>query len=210
MWTNFTILALVTLQRLVELYIARRNTKRLLANGGEGDNPLAVQLDEKQVGYERRLKGRIEEIIASVVGEGRTRVEVSAEFDQNRIQQTTESFDPESRVVRSTQTRNESAQTTDSKGDSVSVKQLVTAVGDSARERRLAVAVRAVVTATAFPDCEDRSSPRGRSTACAGTGSIPAQLTVPQNQTAGAEGIRLHLFPAGGADGAVRQRFALL
>jgi isoprenylcysteine carboxyl methyltransferase (ICMT) family protein YpbQ len=34
MWTNFTILALVTLQRLVELYIARRNTKRLLANGG--------------------------------------------------------------------------------------------------------------------------------------------------------------------------------
>ena len=26
MWTNFTILALVTLQRLVELYIARRNT----------------------------------------------------------------------------------------------------------------------------------------------------------------------------------------
>jgi isoprenylcysteine carboxyl methyltransferase (ICMT) family protein YpbQ len=34
MWTNFTILALVTLQRLVELYIARRNTKRRLANGG--------------------------------------------------------------------------------------------------------------------------------------------------------------------------------
>ena len=34
MWTNFAILALVTLQRLVELYIARRNTKRLLSNGG--------------------------------------------------------------------------------------------------------------------------------------------------------------------------------
>ena len=34
MWTNFTILALVTLQRLVELYIAWRNTKLLLANGG--------------------------------------------------------------------------------------------------------------------------------------------------------------------------------
>ena len=39
MWTNFTILALVTLQRLVELYIARRNTKRLLANG---EDPAAV------------------------------------------------------------------------------------------------------------------------------------------------------------------------
>ncbi len=46
MWTNFTILALVTLQRLVELYIARRNTKRLLANGGievsSGHYPLIV------------------------------------------------------------------------------------------------------------------------------------------------------------------------
>ena len=46
MWINFTILALVTLQRLVELYIAQRNTKRLLANGGievsSGHYPLIV------------------------------------------------------------------------------------------------------------------------------------------------------------------------
>ena len=46
MWINFTILALVTLQRLVELYIAHRNTKRLLANGGieisSGHYPLIV------------------------------------------------------------------------------------------------------------------------------------------------------------------------
>ena len=34
MWTTITILSLVTLQRLVELYIARRNTQRLLAKGG--------------------------------------------------------------------------------------------------------------------------------------------------------------------------------
>ena len=34
MWTNIIILSLVTLQRAVELYIAQRNTKRLLANGG--------------------------------------------------------------------------------------------------------------------------------------------------------------------------------
>lgn len=46
MWTNLTILALVTLQRLMELYIAHRNTKRLLANGGievsSGHYPLIV------------------------------------------------------------------------------------------------------------------------------------------------------------------------
>ncbi len=34
MWTDFTILALVSLQRLVELHIARRNTSRLIASGG--------------------------------------------------------------------------------------------------------------------------------------------------------------------------------
>ena len=48
MWTNIVILSLVTLQRAVELYIAHRNTKRLLANGGfeVGSNhyPLMVAL----------------------------------------------------------------------------------------------------------------------------------------------------------------------
>ena len=34
MWVNFTILALVTLQRLAEMFIAQRNTRRLLENGG--------------------------------------------------------------------------------------------------------------------------------------------------------------------------------
>ena len=48
MWLNITILSLVTLQRLVELYIAHRNTKRLLARGGfeMGSNhyPIVVAL----------------------------------------------------------------------------------------------------------------------------------------------------------------------
>ena len=46
MWTNIIILSLVTLQRLIELYIARRNTSRLLARGGfevgSGHYPLMV------------------------------------------------------------------------------------------------------------------------------------------------------------------------
>jgi methyltransferase len=48
MWINITILSLVTLQRLVELYIAHRNTKRLLARGGfevaSGHYPMIVAL----------------------------------------------------------------------------------------------------------------------------------------------------------------------
>lgn len=34
MWTSITILALVSLQRLLEFIIARRNTKKLIARGG--------------------------------------------------------------------------------------------------------------------------------------------------------------------------------
>ena len=48
MWTNIIILALVSLQRLVELYIAHRNTGKLLARGGfevaSGHYPLIVLL----------------------------------------------------------------------------------------------------------------------------------------------------------------------
>ncbi|MBI2720488.1 MAG: hypothetical protein HY245_14025 [Rhizobiales bacterium] len=48
MWTNIVILSLVTVQRLIELYIGRRNTKRLLARGGfevaSGHYPLFVIL----------------------------------------------------------------------------------------------------------------------------------------------------------------------
>jgi flagellar M-ring protein FliF len=84
---------------------------RLLADGASGEVEAIVGSDERQTSYERRLRAQVEEIVASVVGQGRTRVQVAAEMDLNRIQQTSESFDPESRVVRSTQTRNENQQT---------------------------------------------------------------------------------------------------
>ncbi|MBU3730919.1 MAG: flagellar M-ring protein FliF, partial [Beijerinckiaceae bacterium] len=80
---------------------------RLLAAAGDPSEQVTLAADERQAGYEKRLQGRIEDIVASVVGQGRTRVQVHVELDHNKIQQTQETFDPESRVVRSTQTRNE-------------------------------------------------------------------------------------------------------
>lgn len=94
---------------------------QLLADGSQGESAGAAQLDEKQQAYQRRVKTQVEDIVASIVGQGRTRVQVSAEIDPNRIQQTSETFDPESRVVRSTQTRSESAATTEAKEGQVSV-----------------------------------------------------------------------------------------
>jgi flagellar M-ring protein FliF len=55
-----------------------------------------------------------------VVGPGRARVQLSAEFDYNRITETFDKFDPEGRVLRSSQTREESA-SNDSKEGQVTV-----------------------------------------------------------------------------------------
>ena len=88
---------------------------RLLADGAAEQGTAAVA-EERQTAFERRLKSQVEEIVASVVGQGRTRVQVTTELDFNRIQQTAESFDPESRVLRSTQTRSEQSQSTESQG----------------------------------------------------------------------------------------------
>jgi methyltransferase len=48
MWTTILVLGLVSLQRLIELYIAHRNTRRLIARGGfevgSGHYPLIVAL----------------------------------------------------------------------------------------------------------------------------------------------------------------------
>lgn len=80
---------------------------RLLADGAGQDADAAAMAQDKQTGYERRLRSQVEDIVASVVGRGRARVQVAAEMDFNRIQQVTDNFDPEQRVVRSTQTRTE-------------------------------------------------------------------------------------------------------
>ncbi len=83
-------------------------TGRLLADGARGDNAMGVTADERQIAYERRLRDQVETIVTSVVGPGRARVQLTADFDFNRVTQTSEKFDPEGRVLRSSQTREES------------------------------------------------------------------------------------------------------
>jgi flagellar M-ring protein FliF len=94
---------------------------RLLADGANSDNPVGVSADERQASFEQRLRRQIEEIVSSVVGPGRARVQLTADFDFNRITQTTDKYDPEGRVLRSSQTREETAATTEAKEGPVSV-----------------------------------------------------------------------------------------
>jgi flagellar M-ring protein FliF len=91
-------------------------TGRLLANGASDDSIVGSVSDERKTGFERRMRDQIEAIVSSVVGTGRARVELSADFDFNRITQTSERFDPEGRVLRSTQTKEESSGNADPSG----------------------------------------------------------------------------------------------
>jgi flagellar M-ring protein FliF len=84
---------------------------RLLADGMAADDTAEAGSEERRASFERRLRDQIESIVSSVVGPGRARVQLSADFDFNRITETFDRFDPEGRVLRSSQTREESAGT---------------------------------------------------------------------------------------------------
>jgi flagellar M-ring protein FliF len=94
---------------------------QLLANGGEDANSDTVNGDERRANFEKRMRSQVETIVSSVVGNGRARVQLTADFDYNKITETSDKFDPESKVVRSTQSREESTQNSDGKEGQVSV-----------------------------------------------------------------------------------------
>ena len=88
---------------------------QLLADGATTDTESAVG-DERRAAFEKRMRNQVEAIVSSVVGQGRARVQLSADFDYNKITQTSDKFDPEGRVLRSSQTREESSATAENSG----------------------------------------------------------------------------------------------
>jgi flagellar M-ring protein FliF len=96
-------------------------TGKLLADGATPDNPMnGVSSDERKLAYENRLRGEVETIVSSVVGPGHARVQINADFDINRITQTSDKYDPDGRVLRSSQTREEQSASTDNNQGAVS------------------------------------------------------------------------------------------
>jgi flagellar M-ring protein FliF len=89
---------------------------RLLADGARGNDADGVTADERKAAFERRLRDQVEQIVSSVVGPGHARVQLSADFDFNRVTETSEKFDPEGRVLRSSQTREESSAAGEARG----------------------------------------------------------------------------------------------
>jgi flagellar M-ring protein FliF len=88
---------------------------QLLADGATSEADNAVG-DERRTAFEKRMRKQVEDIVSSVVGQGRARVQLSADFDYNKVTQTSDRFDPEGRVLRSSQTREESSATSENNG----------------------------------------------------------------------------------------------
>ena len=84
-------------------------TGRLLAAPASADGVDSDGVDARQVAVEDRYRQTVTEIVEGVVGQGNARVQVTAEMDFNRVSETSERFDPEGRVVRSTTTSEEAS-----------------------------------------------------------------------------------------------------
>jgi len=96
----------------------------LLAGGDDktGADATAEEQENHTTDLEDRLRQRIESIVASIVGPGHVRVQVAADMNYDHTQTTSETFDPDSKVVRSTQTVEQNASDTNaSNGGAVSV-----------------------------------------------------------------------------------------
>jgi len=82
---------------------------RLLAAPASADGVDSEGVDARQVSVEDRIRRTVTDIVEGVVGQGNARVQVTAEMDFNRVSETSERFDPEGRVVRSTTTSEETS-----------------------------------------------------------------------------------------------------
>lgn len=93
----------------------------LLARGGDDNGLTGANADEARIAYENRLARTVEELIERTVGPGKVRAEVRADMDFDRVTTSSETYDPDGQVVRSTQTVSEQNDQSDSADQSVTV-----------------------------------------------------------------------------------------
>ncbi len=95
----------------------------LLAGGGDAtDGGLGAQsVSDLRISYENRLAQRVTELLEKTVGFGNVRVEVRADMDFSQKVVNQESFDPEQQVLRSSETIEEAASSSEQDQSTVSV-----------------------------------------------------------------------------------------
>ena len=79
--------------------------------------------EDMKLATEERLQRKIEDMIEKTLGPDKVRAEVSVDMDFDRVATTSETFDPDGRVVRSEVNSDDNNQTQDQENNSVSVQQ---------------------------------------------------------------------------------------
>jgi len=96
----------------------------LLAKGFENSKEyMAQNAEEMRLNTEARLVKTIEDLLERSLGPGRVRAEVTVDMDMSQATTTEETFDPETKVVRSQVTVNEGEQSQDADPTPVTVQQ---------------------------------------------------------------------------------------
>ena len=100
----------------------------LLASGGQSEEEAmaAASLEDRQANYEERVRQRILDIVNKYTGSGNAQVQVSAELDFNRVTEQSTTFDPDTQVVASSITIEE----TENDQDRDAAEQGVTIAGN--------------------------------------------------------------------------------
>jgi flagellar M-ring protein FliF len=90
------------------------DTGRLLAAADDDSGAAAAEaIEERTTSLEQRMKDQVLSIVESVVGPGAARVQVKADVDFNRITETSQTFDPDGRVVRESSSIEDSSEETE-------------------------------------------------------------------------------------------------
>jgi flagellar M-ring protein FliF len=106
----------------------------LLASGRqekEGERS-AANLDRMRTTYEQRMVLAVEDIVGKVVGFGKVRAHVTADINYDRESTSSEIFDPEGQVARSTQTVEEKDMETEGGNQTVTVQNNLPGLGANA------------------------------------------------------------------------------
>lgn len=90
-------------------------------SGAEAGGLAGGNQEDMRVAFEQSQARKIEDLLSRSLGYGKVRAQVSAELDFDRITTNSEIFDPESQVVRSTQTTSEDSSTADGGSENVSI-----------------------------------------------------------------------------------------
>lgn len=104
----------------------------LLAQGGqEGEDLISMKAEELRINTESQLTSKVEDQVARIVGYGGVRATVTAEMNFDRISTNEELYDPNTQVVRSSQTTQENNLEREPPPEDVSVENNLPAINDT-------------------------------------------------------------------------------